>query len=278
MSSSNSINYASYLGIHSEAAAILFAALYALCLPYYTFRSWNNRTYVLIFLAIFCLLRVITFAMRAALATTSGDNINLLVTELVFYGIGFFGLLLSAFILVNNRLELTGVPPRRNLLARLTSEKRLFRLVLATAVGLGIASSTMMMPGSSTSSVETGKQLKTASAVLFLVLCGALGLHTLFVIRAEREVGENTKPGPFGRRHGALFLLAIIVLFLIKQIYLVATLSQTSTNETLFYCLAVLTEFLAVLLFAVPGLVPGKEEVDEANVARPSGGDELSKA
>jgi hypothetical protein len=98
------------------------------------------------------------------------------------------------------------------------------------------------------------------------------------LIRVVSTVGENTKPGPFGRRHGALFLLAIIVLFLIKQIYLVATLSQTSTNETLFYCLAVLTEFLAVLLFAVPGLVPGKEEVDEANVARPSGGDELSKA
>jgi hypothetical protein len=125
--SSKSINHAGYLGIHSEGAAILFAALYAVCLPYYIFRSWNNRTYVLIFLAIFCLrtshssspssqlrsdilvlsvVRVITFAMRAALATNSGDNINLLVTELVFYGIGFFGLLLSAFILVNNRFVL----------------------------------------------------------------------------------------------------------------------------------------------------------------------------
>lgn len=78
-------------------------------------------------------------------------------------------------------------------------------------------------------------------------------------------VGESTKPGPFGRRHGALFLLAIIVLFLIKEVYLVATLSQTNSNETLFYCLAVLPEFLAVLLFAVPGLVPGVGEVDQAH-------------
>ena len=127
MSSSNSVNHASYLGIHSEGAAILFAALYAVCLPYYMFRSWKNRTYVLIFLSIFCLrtslsslpslqllsdsfvlsvVRVISFVMRAALAAGSGDNINLLVTELVFYGIGFFGLLLSAFILVNNRFAL----------------------------------------------------------------------------------------------------------------------------------------------------------------------------
>ncbi len=226
MSSSNTINYASFLGIHSEGAAILFAALYAVCLPYYIFRSWNNRTYVLIFLAIFCLrtsrfsppslqlrpdifvlsiVRVITFAMRAALATISGDNINLLVTELVFYGIGFFGLLLSAFILVNNRLvlllspllpclitsissfQLTGVQPSRNLIARISSEQRLFRLILAIAVGLGIAASTMLTPGSSPSSFQRGKELRTASTALFLVLCCALGLHTLFVIRVEHE-------------------------------------------------------------------------------------------
>ena len=92
------------------------------------------------------------------------------------------------------------------------------------------------------------------------------------LIELTSTVGETSKPGPFGRRHGALFLLAIIALFLVKEIYLVATLSQTSTNETLFYCLAVLPEFLAVLLFAIPGLVPGKEEVDRAQP------DESSKA
>ena len=226
MSGSNTTNYASLLGIHSEEAAILFAALYAVCLPYYTFRSWNNRTYVLIFLTIFCLrtsrfsppslqlgsdifvlsiVRVITFAMRAALATVSGGNINLLVAELVFYGIGFFGLLLSAFILVNNRLvllfspllpclitpnfslQLTGVPPSRHIIARISSEQRLFRLILAIAVGLGVAASTMLTPGSSPSSFQRGKDLRTASTALFLVLCCALGLHTLFVIRVEHE-------------------------------------------------------------------------------------------
>jgi len=261
MSSGVSTTYASLLGIHSEGAAIVFAGLYVVCLPYYFFRSWKNRTYVLIFLTIFCLLRVITFAMRAALASTSGNDVNLLVAELVFYGIGFFGLLLSAFILVNNRLQLTGVQPARNLISRIAGEKRIFRLILSVAVGLGVAASTMMTPSSSPSSVQTGKELRTASTVLFLVLCCILGLHTLYVIRVEREVGENSKPGPIGRRHGALFLLVIIALFLVKEVYLVATLGQTSSNETLFYCLAVLPEYLAVLLFAVPGLVPGIEEV-----------------
>jgi hypothetical protein len=41
--------------------------------------------------------------MRAALTAGSGGNIGLLVAEQVLYGIGFFGLLLSAFILINNR-------------------------------------------------------------------------------------------------------------------------------------------------------------------------------
>ena len=44
--------------------------------------------------------------MRAALASGSGNDINLLVAEQVLYGIGFFGLLLSAFILINNRFVL----------------------------------------------------------------------------------------------------------------------------------------------------------------------------
>jgi len=271
MSSSNGIDYASYIGIRSETAAIVFAALYVVCLPYYVFRSWNNRTYVLIFLTIFCLLRVITFVMRAALTAGSGGDINLLIAEQVFYGIGFFGLLLSAFILINNRLQLTGVPPARNIISRVTSEKRLFRLVLAVAVGLGVASSTMATPGSSQGSIETGKTLRTVSTALFLALCAALGLHTLFVIRAEQEVGEASKSGPFGRRHGAFFLLLIIVLFLIKEIYLVATLTQSSMDETLFYCLAVLPEFLAVLLFAVPGLVPENKEVEKAYSTSPDG-------
>ena len=143
--------------------------------------------------------------MRAVLASGSGDNINLLVAELVFYGIGFFGLLLSAFILVNDRfvvlfsallprlippissLQLTGVQPHRNLIMRIASERRLFRLILAIAVGLGIAASTMLTPGSSPGTFQRGKDLRTASTILFLVLCCALGIHTLFVIRVEQE-------------------------------------------------------------------------------------------
>ena len=89
------------------------------------------------------------------------------------------------------------------------------------------------------------------------------------LIHVLSTVGQTSGPGSFGHRHGAFFLLAIIALFLIKEIYLVATLGQTDTNETLFYCLTVLPEYLAVLLFAVPGLVPEEEDVHRMNHARP---------
>ena len=55
MSSSGSINYArEVFGIHSVAAAAIFAVLYAFLLPYYIFRAFRNPTYVLIILSLFC--------------------------------------------------------------------------------------------------------------------------------------------------------------------------------------------------------------------------------
>jgi hypothetical protein len=53
-SSVGQINYAKAFGIHSVAAAAIFAVLYAFLLPYYIFRAFRNPTYVLIVLAVFC--------------------------------------------------------------------------------------------------------------------------------------------------------------------------------------------------------------------------------
>lgn len=56
MSSSNGkIDYArDVFGIHSVAAAAIFAVLYAFLLPFYIFRAFRNPTYVLIILSLFC--------------------------------------------------------------------------------------------------------------------------------------------------------------------------------------------------------------------------------
>lgn len=54
MAPSTNINYAKESGIHSVAAAAIFAVLYAFLLPYYIWRATRNPTYVLIILSLFC--------------------------------------------------------------------------------------------------------------------------------------------------------------------------------------------------------------------------------
>lgn len=56
-------------------------------------------------------------------------------------------------------------------------------------------------------------------------------------------------------------LCLIAILLLVREIYLTATLNTTRQNEASWYPLAALPELLAVLLFAVPGLVPEKSEL-----------------
>ena len=54
MASPTDINYAKASGIHSVAAAAIFAVLYAFLLPYFIWRATRNPTYVLIILSLFC--------------------------------------------------------------------------------------------------------------------------------------------------------------------------------------------------------------------------------
>jgi len=57
-------------------------------------------------------------------------------------------------------------------------------------------------------------------------------------------------------------LCLIVVLLLIREIYLAATINTTHQNEASWYPVAALPELLAVMLFAVPGLVPEKKELN----------------
>lgn len=124
-SSSDQINYAHIAGIKSVAAAAIFAALYAVLLPYYIWRAIRNPLYVLILLSLFCaskpvkhlfhqrayetdcspLVRVTAFILRAVLAgsDSAGQDVGLLIGETIVYSVGFFGLLYSAYNLVLDR-------------------------------------------------------------------------------------------------------------------------------------------------------------------------------
>ena len=175
--------------------------------------------------------------------------------------------------------------PVQHPLSRITSNKRLIHIALVAAVALGIVGSTELN-SSNPSNVNTGLTLRRVSAIIFLVVTALLAIHAVFVIREEHAMHSKSpllssiyrsaikrfillpagrgllKTGPVGRTHGTIFLCLIVIFLLIRQIYLTATISKVShQNESEWYPLAALTEFLAVAIYIVPGLVPEKRDL-----------------
>ena len=126
MASNSTIDYARLAGIrHSEAPyAVVFAGLYVLCLPIFVVLSFKRPTFVWRFLVVFCLgtnmlrlhyhathpdhlVRATAFVLRSILAIHGSTSLNLVITEQVIYGVGFFGLLYSAYTLVLDRCAMS---------------------------------------------------------------------------------------------------------------------------------------------------------------------------
>ena len=153
------------------------------------------------------------------------------------------------------------------------------------AVGIGIAGSTLYN-SKKASDLSLSNTLRKVSAIIFLVVTALLALHTVFVIREERAALRESPPSPLdlyrsaahhsifhigrgalprgtiGATHGTYILCLIVVLLLIREIFLTATLSSIShQKEGEWYPLAALPELLVVFLFATPGLVPQKSDL-----------------
>jgi len=263
-SSGNQINYAHGFGIFSVAGAVVFAVFYAILLPYYIWRAVKNPTYVLIVLSLFCAIRVTAFVMRAVLAgsDSAGTNLGLVIGESIVYSVGFFGLLYSVYTLVLDREILSG-NVLRNPISRITSNRHLIRIALTAAVAVGITGSTYIS-SSKPSDISLSNTLRKVSAIIFLVVTALLAIHTLFLVREEhtalrRGSFQNTS---FGATYGMYILCLIVIMLLIREIFLTATINNIShQHESVWYPLAALPELLAVLLFAVPGLVPQKKDL-----------------
>ncbi|KZT23402.1 hypothetical protein NEOLEDRAFT_1170735 [Neolentinus lepideus HHB14362 ss-1] len=282
----DSFNYAKFGGIHSVAAAVIFAIIYIPLAILYIIYSIRRPTYVLIVLALFCTIRVTAFAIRAALAgsTSAGENENLFIAEQILYTTGFFGVLYSAYTLVLDRDQLTGQADVTcgplDLITRITRNRHLIRLVLVIAIVLGIIGATKTISGTSSSEISTGQTMRRASTYIFLVVTILLVLRTIILTIHQSstsfddsmELSASQRPmgnPAFGARHGIYILVVISLLLLVREVFYAATTASTNAshqakanNETYFYPLAALTEFLAVVMFAVPGLVPSKAELE----------------
>ncbi|KDR82182.1 hypothetical protein GALMADRAFT_58965 [Galerina marginata CBS 339.88] len=264
------INYAKAFGIHSVAAAVIFAILYVPLFGWFVRQSLVRRNYVYVMLMIFCAIRITAFAIRAALAgmESAAENLNLLIADVVLSGVGYFGLLYSAYTLVLDLELLTDRPPPRNPLLLLIRNRKVFRFALSAGVALGIASATIDN-GQST----TAKALHKVSVIVFLILTVLQAFQTAMLARMDMAGGNQYKQGnqTFGRQHGIIILMFISLLLLIREAFSAATLNNTSkaNNEHFWYPLVAVPEILAVLLYSTPDLVPRREELPTNNTSYP---------
>jgi len=262
-------NYAKALLINSFGLALAFTLIYVPLLGVFVFKTIRNSTYVLWITTFFCQVRVVSFAMRALLAKSksAGENFHLVLAQQVVYGVGFFGILYAAYIMVLDRQFIkrtVGSSP----LSKITENCHLIRLALLAAVSLSIAGSIQANTGSQQSTINTGKHFKTISIVIFLVVAGLLVVQTVFATLAESRRSLDKKDQSSLAPHRLHILLVVGLLFVVRESFLLATNNKiTQYKEQLFYPLEACTELAEVLSFLTPNLIPLKHELAEASRA-----------
>jgi len=260
------------IGIQTVAPAAVFAALYVPLLAFFVFQAIRRPTYVYTVLSVFCTIRITAFIIRAILAgnVTDADNLGLVIADQILFGVGFFGLLYSAYTLVLDRELLTNVSPRKGPLSQIIYNRRIFRMIMMVGVVLGIVASTEMSSGDASTTSGTAHSLRIASTVIFLVLTILVAYQTLILASAELqdysplETGLGaSKPQPIGKRHGAYILLVIALLLIVREAFNTATLNspERAYQEKLWYPLYALPELIAVAFYTTPGLVPARSEL-----------------
>ncbi|KAF7309270.1 hypothetical protein MIND_00297300 [Mycena indigotica] len=255
-----SINYAAFSGIHSTAAAIVFAAVYAPLGLWFIRQSIKNTTYVYIVLTLFCIMREAAFVLRAIMANSAGagSNLSMFIADQVLFGVGFFALLYSAYSLVLDRHVLAGGEPPSATTPSVFRNSHLFRIALMAGVAIGIVA-TIDTTSSNPHSASTGRTLRKVSTAIFFVLTVIQAAQTIWFFReADAVAGGYSNRRKWGDRNGRYLLVLIAVLLLVREVFLIATINDTAkqSREELWYPLVALPELLAVVCYAVSGLVP----------------------
>jgi len=263
---SSSVNYAHAFGIESAIPAAIFAALYVPLIGWFILQSIRRPTYVHFVLTFFCGIRIAAFIVRAILAGVEsvGENLSVLIADQVLFGVGFFGLLYSAYTLVLDRELLTNYQPPANILSRLSGNRRLFRLVLLGAVILGVVGSTQ----ASSSNPQGGKTFRIASTFIFLALTLLLAYRTLLLTNEERSAKQYTSIGSIrnlGKNHGGYILCFIALLLIVREAFTTATSwdAKAQNTEHFWYPFYATPELLALILYASPDLVPARSELSQ---------------
>jgi len=258
------INYAKAVGIESFPLAVLFCIIYIPLFLVFTFRWFKNMIYVLGAVALFSIIRITAFGMRAAFTKSDSlsQNKNMIIAQSIIYSIGYFGVLSSAINLVIDRDEASGTN-NRDPLRIVSGNRHLMRMILTGAVVMGIIGSIDSQNSSNTADkIKTGNMLRKISVIVYLTIAILLIIHTAFSVMAERKISsdEKTYEHTLGHTHGMKILLVTGAFLALREAFYVVTMNNLprQEEEKLFYPFAATTELIAVLTFLIPGLVPPK--------------------
>ena len=166
--------------------------------------------------------------------------------------------------------------------SRLARRPLLFRIALVAAVSIGITGAVQSATGSTQSTINTGDTLRKVAIYIFLILCILVAYQTILLVRTIAScqcpfrivaimIELNLHPDGaykmsntgFGATHGIHILCVISILLLIREAFFAATSNNLTkqNDENWWYPFAALAEFVAVVMFAAPGLVPSRDEL-----------------
>ncbi|KAJ7823487.1 hypothetical protein B0H14DRAFT_3088892 [Mycena olivaceomarginata] len=255
--SSSPTNYAASSGIHSVAAAAIFALLFFPLFIWFIRQSIRNTTFVYIIFALFCQMRVLAFVLRAIMAhsTSAGSNLNLFIVDQVLFGVGFFALLYSAYTLVLDRDVLAGGKRGSLFSCNPLRNPHAFHMALMGAVVIGVIA-TVNSTSDNADDVSTGHNLRKVSTIIFLGLTFLQAVQTVWFFRDT--TGSKSSMRPWGDRSGRYILCLISLLMIVREFFLAVTMNDAAkqNKEHLWYPFVALPELLAVVCYSVSGLVP----------------------
>ncbi|KAG6902072.1 hypothetical protein C0995_004770 [Termitomyces sp. Mi166 len=150
-----------------------------------------------------------------------------------------------------------------SIISRVIRRRYLFHFALLAAIVMGSVGISDINSSNDPNTISNGKSLHLASTIIFLVLSVLVVYQALIVAKNELRYGAHKLgKGTFGRFQPWILLL-ISLLLLVREGFAMATVNdfQKATNERLWYPLIAMPEILAVALFSIPGLVPGRCEL-----------------
>ncbi|KIK64524.1 hypothetical protein GYMLUDRAFT_258936 [Collybiopsis luxurians FD-317 M1] len=134
----------------------------------------------------------------------------------------------------------------RNPLNDVLRNRKLFHLALAAGMIMGIV----------------GDTLREVSVIIFVILTILQVYQTLTLVIAENKEDPDHRVkrlgNTIGAQHGAIIFALVALLLLVREIYMLATISSAvkQNREATWDPLVAMPELLCIALYALPGVIP----------------------